>query len=79
MWPAQPRSAGATDSKPEIWQNWEDFLSKAKALGEASNKLSEVAQGGDLKATMIQFRAVGDTCRGCHNDYRKPEEESYKR
>jgi cytochrome c556 len=72
-------SAGATDSKPEIWQNWDDFLAKAKALGEASTKLSEVAQGGDIRATMTQVQAVGDTCSGCHNAYRKPEEESYKR
>jgi cytochrome c556 len=66
-------SAGATDAKPEIWQNWEDFLAKAKALGEASTELSKVAEGGDLKAAMSQVRAVGATCSGCHNDYRKPQ------
>lgn len=72
-------SAGATDAKPEIWQNWDDFLAKAKALGDASSKLSEVAQGGDMRAIMTAVQAVGDSCRGCHNPYRKPEEESYKR
>jgi cytochrome c556 len=72
-------SAGATDSEPEIWKNWNDFLAKANALGDASAKLSEVAQSGDMRATMTQVQAVGDTCRGCHDSYRKPEEESYKR
>ena len=72
-------SGGATDSKAEIWQNWDDFLAKAKALGDASIKLSEIAQGGDIQATMTQVQAVGDSCRACHNTYRKPEEESYKR
>lgn len=72
-------STGATDAKPEIWENWDDFLAKAKALGEAATKLSEVAQDGDMRAIMTQVQAVGDTCRGCHDSYRKPEEESYER
>lgn len=72
-------TAGATDAKPEIWQNWEDFTAKAKALEKASAKLSTVAASGDMKAIMPQVKALGDSCKACHDSYRKPKEESYKR
>jgi cytochrome c556 len=72
-------TAGATDAKPEIWQNWADFTAKAKAVEEASAKLSSVAATGDMKAILPEVKALGDSCKGCHNSYRKPEEESYKR
>lgn len=72
-------TAGATDAKPEIWQNWNDFTAKAKAVEDASAKLAAVAATGDMKAIMPEVKALGDSCKACHNSYRKPEEESYKR
>lgn len=73
-------TAGPTDSKPEIWQNWDDFVAKANALSEASAQFAEAAAaGGEGAALMPHVKAVGDACRACHNDYRKPEEESFKR
>jgi cytochrome c556 len=72
-------AAGATDAKPEIWQSWDDYVAKAKALEEAATKLADTAQGGDAQAMMPQVRALGDSCRNCHTSYRKSEEESYKR
>jgi cytochrome c556 len=74
----KPITAGATDAKPEIWQNWDDFTAKAKAVEEASAKLSAVAATGDMKAIMPAVKALGDSCKACHNSYRKPKEESYK-
>jgi cytochrome c556 len=32
-----------------------------------------------MKAILPQVTALGDACKACHNNYRKPEEESYKR
>lgn len=72
-------TAGATDAKIDLWTNWDDFAAKAKAVGEVSAKLAEVAAGGDMKAILPQVTALGDACKSCHNLYRKPEEESYKR
>lgn len=72
-------AAGATDAKPEIWQSWDAYVAKAKALGEAATKLAETAQSGNTQAVMPQVQALGDACRNCHDSYRKPEEESYKR
>lgn len=70
---------GNTDAKPEVWDNWEDFVAKANALNVAAAELSTLAAGGDMRAMMPGVKALGDSCRNCHNDYRKPEEERYPR
>lgn len=59
---------------PAIWQQWDEFVAAADALGQASAKLAEVAEGGDQRAIMAEVRAVGDACGGCHDTFRKPNE-----
>ncbi|MGL4235079.1 c-type cytochrome [Tabrizicola sp.] len=56
----------ASESKPEIWTNWEDFLMKAKAGTDAATAL-DVASLETLQAGM---GALGGTCGGCHEVYR---------
>jgi cytochrome c556 len=70
---------GLTDAKPEVWTNWDDFVAKAQALTEASAKLQAAAETGDMKAVTPLVKTVNDACRGCHDPYRKPEEERFKR
>lgn len=71
-------SEGPTDAKPEIWENWDEFEQYAKDLQNASDKLAEVAAGGDMAAVGAQLKEVGGACKQCHEDFRKPKEESYK-
>lgn len=59
---------------PAIWQQWDEFVAAADALGQASAKLAEVARGGDQRAIMAEVRAVGGACGGCHDSFRKPNE-----
>lgn len=56
----------ASESRPEIWTNWEDFLAKATKLGEAATAL-DVASAATLGAGM---GAVGGACKDCHTTYR---------
>lgn len=70
---------GKTDAKPEVWDNWDDFVAKANALNVAATELSAAAGGGDMRAMMPGVKALGDACRNCHNEYRKPEEERFAR
>ena len=72
-------AAGKTDAKPELWQNWDDFVAKANALNVAGTELAAAAAGGDTRAMMPGVKALGEACRGCHNEYRKPEEERFPR
>ncbi|WP_374646266.1 cytochrome c [Tabrizicola sp.] len=61
---------GATDpvseAKPEIWTNWEDFLVKAKTLGEAAGAM-DVASAESIGAGMGK---LGGACKDCHTTYR---------
>lgn len=57
----------ATEAKPEIWANWDDFLVKAKALGDAAGAM-DVASVESIGAGM---GAIGGSCKDCHQSYRK--------
>ena len=71
--------AGPTDAKPEVWQQHDTFLDKAKKLEQEAGKLEQVASSGDGAAIGRQVKALGDSCGSCHESFRKPKEESYKR
>jgi cytochrome c556 len=72
-------TAGKTDAKPDIWQDWDKFTTAAKHMGEEAGKLAMVAKSGDMAATAAQLKALGKACGNCHKPFRKPKEESYKR
>jgi cytochrome c556 len=59
-------SDSASEAKPEIWTNWDDFMIKAKALGDAAGAL-DVASLDGIKAGM---GAIGGACKDCHMTYR---------
>lgn len=55
-----------SEAKPEIWTNWDDFLVKAKALGDAAGAI-DVASAETIGAGM---GAIGGSCKDCHTTYR---------
>lgn len=65
-------TADGSRAKPEIWQNWSDFQSKISGFQSATQALVHAAHGGDRAAIGEAAQAVGQTCRGCHTDYRGP-------
>lgn len=72
-------TAGPTDSEPAIWEKPDEFAQKVKHFETETAKLAEVARGGDPAAIGAQVKAVGKSCGGCHEGFRKPKEESFKR
>jgi cytochrome c556 len=60
-------------ARPAVWEQWDTFVERARALQEASGNLLEVASnGGDVQATLAAFAATGQTCGGCHDTFRAP-------
>jgi cytochrome c556 len=57
----------ASESKAEVWANWEDFLVKAKALGDAAGAI-DVSSVETIGAGM---GGIGGTCKDCHSTYRE--------
>jgi cytochrome c556 len=72
-------TAGPTDSEPAIWEKPDEFAQKVKNFETETTKLAEVARGSDPAALGAQVKAVGKSCGGCHEGFRKPKEESFKR
>ncbi|MCY4358749.1 MAG: cytochrome c [Gammaproteobacteria bacterium] len=64
-----------TTALPTIWENMEDFESKAQALIDNANAFSEAASTGDFNQAMGAFRAFGGSCGNCHDTYRVDEDE----
>jgi cytochrome c556 len=56
----------ASEVKPEIWTNWDDFLVKAKALNTAATAI-DVSSVESIGAGM---GAIGGACKDCHTTYR---------
>ncbi|MDP3198140.1 cytochrome c [Tabrizicola sp.] len=56
----------ASEAKPEIWANWDEFLADAKALGDAAGAM-DVASAETIGAGM---GALGGACKDCHTDFR---------
>ncbi|WP_374652933.1 cytochrome c [Dongia sp.] len=59
------------EAKTDIWQNWDDFTTKAKALQDEAAMLASAAGGGDIATVGAQFEKVGGSCGSCHKAYRE--------
>ncbi|MBN8884288.1 MAG: cytochrome c [Rudaea sp.] len=62
---------GHTDAKPEIWANWDDFQAKAKDFNTQAKLLADVAKANDEAKDKEQFKKVAETCKACHEKYKK--------
>ena len=65
-----PNSAtGDTRLKPEALSNAADFKAAADKMQAEAGKL--VAAAGSLDTLRTQLGAVGASCKGCHDKFRK--------
>lgn len=62
--------SAATEALDKIWDNWDDFTSKAEDMQTAAVRLAELAEGGDMQALGAQVQELGGTCKACHDEYR---------
>lgn len=67
-----PEGTGTgTDALPAVWSDAAGFEAASKRNGELATALSQAAQGGDPKATLAAFAALGKQgCGGCHQTFR---------
>jgi cytochrome c556 len=65
-------NTGESEALPVIWQQWPDFETDAKTMGELAGTLAAAAGSGDKAATLAGFATLGkDGCGGCHETFRK--------
>lgn len=67
---ADPKSDPTeTWARPEIWQKPEDFAARFQAAHEKARALAEVDSAEALGSGL---RALGQTCKSCHDSFRRP-------
>ena len=64
-------AAGETRAKPEIWTERAKFDAAASKMQEEVVKLNVAAKSGNLDQIKVAFGAAGQSCKACHDNYRK--------
>jgi cytochrome c556 len=72
-WPAfiQGSDLANSKAKPEIWADQGKFKSASDKMQSEVAKLSAAAKSGDQNAIKTAFGGVGQSCKACHDDFRK--------
>ena len=68
-----PEGSGASPSEasPRIWEDWDGFLKAAEANGRAARAMTAAAAAGDAAGLEQAFIATANSCKGCHQSYRR--------
>ena len=71
--PWQAFGAGTEGGKaqPAIWTEANKFKMGSEKMQTAITELNQAAQSGNLENIKKAFSATGQTCKACHDDFRK--------
>ena len=58
-------------AQPGVWSDGAKFKAASEKMQLAVAELNKVAQSGDLESIKKSFGAAGQTCKGCHDDFKK--------
>ena len=65
---------GETKAKAEIWDNWSQFEKAAADTKQATADFAAAVGSGDADRIKAAQKAVGKTCKGCHEDFREEDD-----
>jgi cytochrome c556 len=65
------QSVGNTNALPEVWSQGDKFKAAAQKMQDAVAKLNTVAKTGDQEQIKAAFGEAGQSCKACHDDFRK--------
>ncbi|MDB5423125.1 MAG: cytochrome [Phenylobacterium sp.] len=68
-----PESGVKTDAKAEVWSDAAGFAAAANRFQVEASKFQLLAAAGDVPGMKGEARALGGSCKGCHDSYRVPE------
>ncbi len=65
---------GSTSDKsralPAIWDKWDEFKSATNNAKKAASELAEAAAAKDASLVDAKYKALGQSCGGCHKPFR---------
>ena len=62
-----------TRALEKIWQDWDGFMVAVKDYEQATARVAELANAGDIDGALEANMAVLNKCAGCHDVYRDPQ------
>lgn len=62
---------GDTRALPDIWKEQDAFKAGADKMQAEIGKLVAATKTGNLNSVKAAFGAAGQTCKACHDDFRK--------
>jgi cytochrome c556 len=62
-----------TNVKPEYFTNVAKLKEVGMAYNKEANEMAKVAASGDAATVKAQFGNLGKSCKGCHDEFRKKE------
>jgi cytochrome c556 len=62
---------GQTNAKPDIWKEKSKFDATATKLQDEVAKLNAAAKTGNIDQIKAAVGSVGQTCKSCHDNFRK--------
>ncbi len=62
---------GDTRALPDIWKEQDAFKAGADKMQAEIGKLVAATKTGNLDSVKAAFGAAGQTCKACHDDFRK--------
>lgn len=68
-----PRPGMKTAAKPEIWTQGARFRQLQNGFAAQSSALERAVGGSDVRAMRSAARAVGASCKACHDQFRSEE------
>jgi cytochrome c556 len=67
---ASTRDLKPTKAKPDIWTEEAKFKEGSEKLQDATAKLVAAAKTNNVDNLKTAFGATGQTCKGCHDNFR---------
>ena len=58
-------------AQPEVWSDSAKFKTASEKMQLAVADLNKAAQSGDIESIKKTFGAASQTCKGCHDDFKK--------
>jgi cytochrome c556 len=70
-WQAYGPGTEGGKAQPAIWTEGNKFKAGSEKMQTAVTELNQAAQSGNLENIKKAFSAAGQTCKACHDDFKK--------
>ncbi len=69
-----PAGSEGGDALPLIWEEPDRVAELGRDAAAAAQALADAAAGDDRAAIGVAFKAAGDSCKACHERYKKEDD-----